>query len=392
MTESAFFPLSECVVSTGSGRDAVAVRVRGASIVNRFPYVIALSLNRRSSAHRELVDRLERTGAAAIQLGADASLSTRACLTAPIARLNSAYLVYEAVFPESFVDGGGETVYASPWVDVHDRRIYFLEIRTIQLREDIASGRTQIAWTALPGYTPGLGEPQPPASPALPEDGYVKPYTSDYRFPARGTVAFEPDEVADGFAVKRIESRSAVSAVSNDDARWPCFFPASVGMIASRLGGAVNVMPCGSTTVVCDRPLTIAPCIAYAAINERYRPRATLSMIEASGRFTCGVPFSAEPVLDAIRFAGNSSLREHPSKAAWSERATLAGRGGESPPQVPWLPINFECEVAGSIPLGTHVMLLGTVRSVSARASAEMSWSSVPTLVRSRELAAASAA
>jgi flavin reductase (DIM6/NTAB) family NADH-FMN oxidoreductase RutF len=155
----------------------------------------------------------------------------------------------------------------------------------------------------------------------------------------------------------------------NDKARWPCFFPQSAGIITTRgKDGSVNVMPCGSTTVVSRHPMAIAPCIGYADINERYAARASLRLIEESGYFGVGVPYIDDVVLDAIRYAGNTSLKDDPHKIG---NLGLRVGEGEFVPILPDLPITYECEVVDSVTLGTHVMYFGEVRRILVNPAAE---------------------
>ena len=130
-------------------------------------------------------------------------------------------------------------------------------------------------------------------------------------------------------------------------------------------GSVPNVMPCGSTTIVSRHPLVVAPCISYAAINARYAPRATLAAIRERGRFGCGVPFIDDTVLGAIKYCGNVSVRTNPNKVS---DAGLEVEMSDWAPIVPTLPVHFECEVAGEVRLGTHIMLLGEVRRIRVRA------------------------
>jgi hypothetical protein len=68
----AFFPSPICITTTAHEGIAHVEKVVGASIVNRFPYVLALSLCRQplSSRHyvrRGFMDALEASGRAAVQ-------------------------------------------------------------------------------------------------------------------------------------------------------------------------------------------------------------------------------------------------------------------------------------------------------------------------------------
>ena len=153
--------------------------------------------------------------------------------------------------------------------------------------------------------------------------------------------------------------------VDNDRARWPCFFPSSVGMITTwTKDGVANLMPCGSTTLLSRQPLVICPAVSYAAINQRYAPRSTLDIIRETGRFSCGVPYLSDKVMSAIRYAGNVSLNHDLNKV---ENSGLERSGSEWSPRFRDLPVHFDCQVTGEVRLGTHILFLGEVKRISVR-------------------------
>ena len=394
----AMFPSAISFVTTGDGNDTALEKVVGATIVNRFPYVIALSfcrdsLSARHHPRRTFTRLLERTGSAAVQFlppgstitaAADAiasiperstgqriahsGLGARPAVTnhAPVFR--AAYLAYEATLAQPRRDFDGQAIYDRPWIDVGSHRIYFLEINAIQLRTDLAAGRTHIRWHSLPEWRPRLDRHQPrPAPPPASDTGrYTKGYTPDYVFPSPGTVAFEADTYAHGMAVRFLPPLPEDQVeVDNDRARWPCFFPSSMGMITTwERNGVPNLMPCGSTSVVSRHPLIIAPCVSYAAINQRYAPRASLEAIRRTGHFGCGVPYDDPAIVGAINCAGNRSIADDPDKIAHSG---LAAEPAEGAPILTALPLHFDCQVTGEIRLGTHIMFLGQVQRIRVR-------------------------
>jgi flavin reductase (DIM6/NTAB) family NADH-FMN oxidoreductase RutF len=153
--------------------------------------------------------------------------------------------------------------------------------------------------------------------------------------------------------------------VDNDRARWPCFFPSSVGMITSwDSSGAPNLMPCGSTTIISRHPLVVSPCVSYAAINDRYAPRRSLESIRRTGRFGCGVPYVSDDIIASIRYAGNISLARDPGKVA---NAGLALTRNDWAPMLAAMPVHFDCKVVGEVRLGTHIMFLGEVTRIRVR-------------------------
>jgi flavin reductase (DIM6/NTAB) family NADH-FMN oxidoreductase RutF len=394
----ALFPSPICFVTVAHGGRVALEKVVGASVVNRFPYVLAISfcrreLSRRHHVRRVFMEMLESSGRVAVQFlppgeGLDrtldtvhsvpeeethtrisrSGLATRQATTNDAPVFRDAYMVYEARLVHSGKDLEGKPIYASPWMDVGSHRVYFLEITAIQLRQDIALGRSQIRWRSLPVWKPvfDLQNTVISAGAHVRVDRYQKGYTPHYAFPSAGTVAFEADGEQDGMVVKHLPPLPEDQVeVDNDRARWPCFFPSSAGMITTwAADGVPNLMPCGSTTIVSRQPLVISPCVSYAAINVRYAPRASLDTIRKTGRFGCGVPFINDLILAAIRYAGNISFTEDPLKVI---HAGLAVESRGWAPLLQAMPVHFDCQVLGEVRLGTHIMFLGEVRRIQVR-------------------------
>lgn len=192
---------------------------------------------------------------------------------------------------------------------------------------------------------------------------YAKSYRPDYVFPSRDTVSFSGISDGSGMSIMNLPPLPEDQVeVDNERARWPCFFPSSLGMITSTgPDGSIAAFPCGSTTIVSRHPLTVGICVSYARINARYAPRASLDIIRQSGRFGCGVPIYRRDVLDAISYLGNISLRDDPGKAHHCGLTVV--RHGQSL-GFEQLPIHFDCRVSGEIRLGTHAMILGEVEKI----------------------------
>lgn len=402
----AFFPSAISIVTSMGSDGPVVEKVVGASIVNRFPYVVALSLCRtdlsdRHYARTRAIRAMAQSGEVAVQFlepgpalkrvlravhdvpdaRATERLAVAGLATSPGATVASpvfddAFLVYEGAAVRPDTDFDGNTVNASPWVDVGSHRVMLFEITAIQLRRDIADGESTINWQSLPDWNDGVLAGAAAAS--VPQGGYVKSYNARYRYPSAATASFEADELVGNRRVK-ILPRSAADQVEvdNDRARWPCFFPSSVGMVTSiDRDGRRNVMPCGSTTILSRDPLVVAPCISYAAINDRYAPRHSLDAILETGRFGCSVPFLSDAVVAGITYSGNVSLRDDPDKLAHSG---FAADDEDGSPRLLGFPVHFSCRLVDRVRLGTHWMLLGEATSVvvdpSVTAANPLTWS-----------------
>src|SRR6185436_5044095 len=157
-----------------------------------------------------------------------------------------AYLVYEGRLAQPSQDVEGRPVLERPFLDVGSHRVYFLEIDVLQLRSDIASGASQISWRSLPAWTAADRRGFRAAAGAG-GHRFVKGYTPHYRFPAPGTAAYTADGESNGMAVKHLkrEPLEALRKLSDDETRWPCYFPSSVGMIAAWTpDGRPALLPC----------------------------------------------------------------------------------------------------------------------------------------------------
>jgi flavin reductase (DIM6/NTAB) family NADH-FMN oxidoreductase RutF len=401
----AFFPSPMCVVTTAADGETCLEKVVGASIVNRFPYICALSFCREDLSDRHyprnrFVELAERGGEVAVQFLppgpvldhamqvilelpdsraheriAASGLPVRAAATSRAPVFEAAYLVYEASLARPKTDFAKSPIYEQSYLDVGSHRIYFFEINTIQLDREIAEGRRQIRWFSMPRWRPdqadataptGTGTANEAAQEVLAGLKYQKGFRADYRFPAKDTVAFEWDEIAGSMAVKHLPPLPEDQVeVDNDRARWPCFFPSSAGMITTWCeDGRPTCMPCGSTTVVSRQPMVIAPCVSYSRINERYAPRASLQNLDRQGRFGCGVPFAGPRMLQALSYLGNVSFAADPEKIT---HAGLSVIQAGNTPVLAELPIHFDCKVIDRVRLGTHVMYLGEVERVFMR-------------------------
>jgi flavin reductase (DIM6/NTAB) family NADH-FMN oxidoreductase RutF len=315
------------------------------------------------------------------------SIETKKAKTNDSPVFKDAYLVYEARLVKPGKDFEGEAIFEKPYTDYGSHRIYYLEIEAIQLREDISKCESQILWKSLPNWqakSPLQESPQNASKPLI-DVKYQKGYSTEYYFPAKNTIGFEYDKLEDGMAIKFLPPLPQDQVeVDNDKARWPCFFPSSVGMITTwDADGVPNLMPCGSTSVLVRHPLSIAVCVSYAKINVRYAPRASLDNLLKQKKFICGVPFVNETVIDAIKYSGNISVSQDKNKIINSGLQYL---NDAHSPLIPAFPVNFRCKIVDIIRLGTHFLFLGEVESVIVRDDVTkancLKWYSYPDVVK----------
>ena len=394
----AFFPSCVSLVTTSDGVKTAVERSIGATIVNRFPYTIALSFCKKNISERHydrsiLTEMIENSGVVAVHfflpgqafdkiLGAVndlpekdinqrinySGLSIRQAKTNKAPVFTDAYMVYEAALVKPGKDFNGSPIHQKPWLDTGSHRVYFFEINAIQLRKDIAEGDSQVHWRSLPTWQPNsdnLGFTTTDDK-LIQNKKYQKGYAANYYFPSSKTTTFKYDCIENDMAVKHLAPLPEDQVeIDNDRARWPCFFPSSLSLVTTWAEkGIPNVMPCGSTMVVSRHPMIIAICVAYAAINIRYSPRATLDIIRRTGTFGCGVPYVSENIIKAIKYTGNVSVLEDSKKV---QNAGLEYESTECSPTISSLPIHFDCRVVNEIKLGTHSMFLGEVSKIRVR-------------------------
>ncbi len=414
-----FFPSAICFVTTTNGSKTALEKVVGATIVNCFPFIVALSfctkpLSKRHYVREEFMKVLEEGKSVAIQYFEPGEcidkcmdainsiedteidkrinatgLKTTKAQTNDCKVFTDAYMVYEAKLVKPGKDFEGQKIFEKPYTDFGSHRIFYLEIEAIQLREDICKGESQVHWRSLPLWNP-KNELQPKVesvSKPLIDVKYQKGYASDYMFPAKSTTAFFYDKIENGMCIKHLPPLPEDQVeVDNDKARWPCFFPSSVGMITTwGEDGTPNLMPCGSTSILIRHPLCIAICVSYAKVNVRYAPRASLDTLLKNKKFICGVPFVNETVINGIKYAGNISSAQDKHKIA---NAGLAFVSEDEGPLLNALPVHFKCKVVEIVRLGTHFLFLGQTESILVREDVstenKLNWYSYPDVETSK--------
>lgn len=130
------------------------------------------------------------------------------------------------------------------------------------------------------------------------------------------------------------------------------FLPKPVALISTAHDGRDNVMTAAWVNVVCMDP----PQVAVAVRENRF----THGLLEASGEFVVNMP-SAD-LWRAVDLCGVISGREVDKFS----RAGLSREEGScvKAPLVAECPLNIECRVTASLPLGSHTLFVGLVLAV----------------------------
>ncbi|MBC7230757.1 MAG: flavin reductase family protein [Actinobacteria bacterium] len=130
------------------------------------------------------------------------------------------------------------------------------------------------------------------------------------------------------------------------------FLPKPVALISAAHAGRDNVMTAAWVNVVCMEP----PQVAVAVRESRF----THQLVQASGEFVVNVPSS--DLWRAVDMCGMVSGRDQDKFAlAGLSRGRAAEVGA---PLVEECPLNIECRVSASLPLGSHTLFVGLVLAV----------------------------
>jgi flavin reductase (DIM6/NTAB) family NADH-FMN oxidoreductase RutF len=130
------------------------------------------------------------------------------------------------------------------------------------------------------------------------------------------------------------------------------FLPKPVALVSAAHAGRDNVMTAAWVNVVCMEP----PQVAVAVRESRF----TFELIQASGEFVVNIP--SHDLWRVVDLCGVVSGRDQ-------DKFSLAGLTRErskevGAPLVAECPLNIECRVSASLPLGSHTLFVGLVMAV----------------------------
>ena len=130
------------------------------------------------------------------------------------------------------------------------------------------------------------------------------------------------------------------------------FLPKPVALVSTAHDGRDNVMTAAWVSVVCMEP----PQVAVAIRESRF----SFELLQASGEFVVNMP--SQDLWRAVDLCGVVSGRDQ-------DKFALAGLTRERPsevgaPLVAECPLNIECRVSASLPLGSHTLFVGLVLAV----------------------------
>ncbi len=192
-------------------------------------------------------------------------------------------------------------------------------------------------------------------------DGRLKPFTPNFRYPNSRT------------DYEGYEKDSKVVRPIDDTYRsrtwWPCFFPSVIGLIVSGGKEETNVMPSSCVTVMDRAPFYVGfPAFSGGGpddiLKEKEMPRLTLGLIKKFRDFSMNIPYIDSDLLQSIRVVGSYSGTEINKFDHKDVKLTRLDSEMISSPILKECPLNLECKLYQTLPLGTHDWVIGEVVNV----------------------------
>ncbi len=128
--------------------------------------------------------------------------------------------------------------------------------------------------------------------------------------------------------------------------------PVPVALVSCGHGEKANIITIAWTGILCSNP----PHVGIAVRQERYSHQ----LIRETGEFVVNLP--GEELLDEVEYCGFVSGRDV-DKFAGRGLTPLPGSAIQTP-IIAECPINLECRLAHTLPLGSHDLFIGEVVAV----------------------------
>ena len=144
------------------------------------------------------------------------------------------------------------------------------------------------------------------------------------------------------------------------DDSWPVFVPTSAILVSCvDQTGRANIIPLTGWGVLCRFPFQIGIAICKDKYTKNYFRRYSYEMIQETGEFVVNIPDVR--LRDAITVCG-----EHSARDPKVDKFKLAGLtpGASKIVKAPFIeecPVNLECIVRHTLPLGSHDVFIGEV-------------------------------
>ena len=363
-----FFPISICFLSATLKNKVYVEKITGASIVNRFPLKILIPIGNKKISERHLkknyilsnIKKFDNISINLISQNYSKSIHFKDKMKnvinnqKKISLENSIIKNSSISFHWTKKELKGVKIYK-----LKSHSLLFLNIKKIFINNHLKDKK--IIWQSLPKFLKKFI-----FNFKINQDKkYHKGFTDNYKY----EVSFQNVNYIDKkknkkFTEVNLKSYNSkkIQKLSSDQAKWPIFFPSSLGIIGSLdKKNNFNFMPCGSTTVVNRHPFQFATAVSHLNNNIRYRKRYSLNKILKFKKITLGIPFSNEKILKMINYMGNISKFDYKNKIQNTVFKKTKTRFG---PIFSELPITYGCILSKKIKFETHFLLIFTLKKV----------------------------
>ena len=363
-----FFPISICFLSFVYKNKIFIEKISGASIINRFPLKIMLPISTKKISGRHLdksyiIDNLKNFDHVSVNL---LSQNFSKCINFDDKFKNSISEAHKITNKNSVIK---KSSISFCWTKKNLKNIkisklkshslVFLDIEKILINNHLK--KNKILWQSLPKYN-GKNDFNFIINK---NQKYYKGFTDKYLYQTNfKNLNYRKIKNKKEFTeifLKKFKSKN-IKKLNPEEAKWPIFFPSSVGIVGSKINNHnFNFMPCGSTTVVNRFPFQFATSISHLNYNIRYRKRFSLSAILKNKKITLGIPFSNKEVLKMINYMGNVSKFDYDEKISNTIFKKKLSKYG---PVLKDLPVTYGCILNDKINFLTHTLLIFEVKKI----------------------------
>lgn len=357
-----FFPSNNSFLLFKNKNDYIVEKLTGATVVNRFPLIIGFSISSKNLSRRHvnktsIIKKLVTNKKFSINLIEHKNIDKLITKNSFYNNIHIDKLNVEKHFDcINFAYQSIECKFLRK-IKIYSHTLILAEINKITInKKDIK--KKYLLWKPLPEINKKILFTLKKNT----KIDYMKRFTNNYRYDFLNNsdhyIRSKENKNFISYKIKKFKLSEQIK-LNNNQAKWPIFFPSSLGIIGSSKNNKPNFMPCGSTFVVSRFPMTIGIAISHSKINERYRFRNTLNNIIKNKKFTVGVPFNNAKLIKWINFMGNITSVDHPKKMDFMNFNYKKNNYG---PYLNEIPITLMCESVKKIKMKTHTLIIGKIK------------------------------
>lgn len=363
-----FFPISICFLSFTYKKKNFLEKISGAAIINRFPLTVMIpictkNISKRHTNKSYIIENLKDLENVSLNLISQNNVNSFKFLD----KFKSKITLIDKIFNKKLIARNASISFnwkakdlkKAKIVKLNSHSLILIDIDKIFLNNHLK--HFDIKWKSLPYFQKKINF----KFIIKKTQSYFKNFTDNYKyivnFKSSNFKKIKSESEFTEVNLRKFKS-AEIKKLTSDQAKWPIFFPSSVGIIGSLDDNKnSNFMPCGSTTVVNRHPFQFAVAVSHLNNNLRYRKRYSLKNILKRKKITLGVPYSSSGILRMINYMGNVSKMNFNEKINNVKFEMSKCNYG---PIFNELPITYGCELYKKIKLKTHTLLIFTVKKV----------------------------